>query len=264
MIEWLKHLPEGLLIVLIVGTVLAAMMGAMLLPRKLLFGSEEHGSEGFDSLLGISAAIATLLIFSLTDIDGDYRGTEQNVSLEAEAIHEMNRDIAFWDKGDAAKGAFVALKNYAQAIPADEWPRLANGQRSARVDGLFDALIERIDLLDPATPRQETLYSELVTLTHDIEQLRERRIAAAQDTLPVYFWYLQALLSLLVVVVTLYLHASKERILLVGAISAVLSLLIATILIIDGPFIGGHAISPAPFERVVALMDLEPEPGDRK
>ena len=256
MLSALKHLPEYFLIPIVAGSMLLIILVAMLIPRKMLFSDGEVNSEGFDTFLAVSAAIATMLIFSLTNVDATYHTTEDNIGLESEAIYEFDKNLELFGTAHA-NDLRAILINYADLIVADEWQLLADGKRSKAVDDTYQNLMTTLKTLEPASAKQEIVYGELVTLTHEIDQLREKRISAGEASLPAFFWTLLVLLFVTLPAVALHLSSSPERILTTSVIACVLGFLTSAILIVDGPFIGSHSISPEPLVHMIDTMRKE-------
>jgi hypothetical protein len=256
MLVALKNLPEYFLFPTVIGAVVLVLFISMAVPRKLLFSAEEVNSEGFDSFLAVSAAIATMLIFSLTSVDATYNASADNVSLEAEAIYSFDKNLELYGTPHA-NDLRAILVNYADQIVKVEWQGLEYGTGSKAVDDTYQILITALKTFEPASAKQEIIYRELIQLVHEIDQLRSKRISAGEASLPAHFWTILLLLFSALPLIALVLKASPERMLTTTMIGFVLGILTSGILIIDGPFIGSHSITPEPIIHIIDVMRKE-------
>lgn len=256
MLLTLKNLPEHFLFPTVICGIFLIILISMLVPRKLLFSAAEVNSEGFDSFLAVSAAIATMLIFSLTSVDATYNASSDNVSLEAEAIYSFDKNLELYGTPHA-NDLRAILVNYADQIVKAEWPGLEYGAGSKAVDDTYQSLITALKTFEPASAKQEIIYRELIQLVHEIDQLRSKRISAGEASLPAHFWTVLLLLFAALPIIALHLKSSPERILTTSVIGCVLGILTSGILIIDGPFIGSHSITPEPIIHIIDVMRKE-------
>ncbi|MEI6573454.1 MAG: DUF4239 domain-containing protein [Alphaproteobacteria bacterium] len=256
MLHALKNLPEYLLFPAIIGPVFLIIFLSMIIPRRLMLSAEETNSEGFDSFLAVSAAIATMLIFSLTSVDATYNASSDNVSLEAEAIYSFDKNLELYGTAHA-NDLRAILVHYADQIVKDEWKDIQTGNGNKAVDDTYEELVMAVKTFEPASAKQEIIYRELVMLLHEIDQLRSKRISAGEASLPSHFWTILILLFSALPAIALHLKASSERLLTTSVIGFVLGILTSAILIIDGPFIGSHAISPEPIVHIIDVMRKE-------
>ena len=75
--------------------------------------------------------------------------------------------------------------------------------------------------------------------------------------MPAHFWTILLLLFSALPLIALVLKASPERMLTTTMIGFVLGILTSGILIIDGPFIGSHSITPEPIIHIIDVMRKE-------
>lgn len=253
MIAWLRDLPDTLVFVAVVAPVVLLTLGALRLQTRSAKEGEES-SEGFDSFLAVASAAAVLLAFSLVQVDSATHATDEAVSKEAAAINSTDRVLTRY--GDPQMTALrPILLDYANAIVGDEWPRLALGERSVKVDELYTALSKSARIAEPTTPRQQTMYSEILKYLDDLADLREQRISAANNGLPTMFWIAVGMMFLLMLILVARLEPRTERLWTTGAIAGAIGVLLAVIIVVEAPFHGeSNSVTSDAIQRAVEQM----------
>jgi hypothetical protein len=194
-----------------------------------------------------------ILAFSLVQVHGNLRRTEELIAKEAAQIDLMDRQLMRY--GDPQVGALrQRLLAYAASIITDEWPALRLDRESPRTDELLGSLSRSLSALDPQAGRQTTSYGDLLKSLDALVDLREQRFLAAELKLPATFWYLTLVLMLTIVGTSTMIEPVSFHVVSLATQGLAMALLAALIFITDTPFKGQTSIAPAPFERALAVM----------
>lgn len=255
LMQSLHRLPEWAVYCCIVVPV---TLGVMAMPYAGRFAfrirpSEERSRGAIEAYKAIVASLAFLLAFTLAQAQGMLRTSETLVAHEAAALNTIDRSLLRYDTPEFTE-LRQSLHEMTRLIVEDEWPALADGARSAKAEAIVDVLSRRIRSAEAATPRQQSLLNELLAKLDEFTDKREELIQNADTFTPGLFWNTIAAILLVLSGLSLFITPSLERILTIGGITAAATLVLCLVIIEDAPFRGGSSISPAPIQRVYALM----------
>lgn len=255
MLQWFHNLPDfGVFVVVLL------LLGLPLAAAAHVFGGVARrphhpgvASGAWEATKLLVASAGAVLAFSLVQVQGNLRNAQELVIREATTLEAMYRHLASFG-ADAVTAARPVLRAYTASIVQDDWPAMSRGraQRSAKTDAAFAALSNAIHVLAPADSRQGTLYGELIRATESASVTRESRLADAAGTLPGLFWYTMLALFLLLAGLATMMERKHERTLAMAGIAIGLSLMIALVIVIDGPYDGETAVGPGPLLRVLS------------
>lgn len=201
----------------------------------------------------ISALMAVLLSFSLIQVNGNFRRTQEAIDREAGQIELI--DWLLRNYGAAPATALrTPLLAYAQSILKDEWPELENGRESAQTGALLQRFSAAAFALDPQPGRQLTIYADLLRALDNLADLRSQRLAAAQQHLTGTFWLLIFALMLLIAGLSLAVPPMPGQSLPIAARGIALALLAALVFTMDTPLKGESSVAPTPFEHALAVL----------
>ena len=83
-------------------------------------------------------------------------------------------------------------ESYARTVVEEEWPLMERGaksQESPRAEALLDELQRSVVEYKPDTSSEQGLYSQGITLAHDIEDEREIRLLHSRQDSHTLLWY---------------------------------------------------------------------------
>jgi hypothetical protein len=256
-LHWLHRLSDSETLALVLITMTLAMMAAPRLGQTLLrLSDRKERDEAIFSAFGtVISMLSVVLAFSLVQANNTLREFQNKVTKEAAALEALDRTLLTIGKPGFAQ-LRPRLAAYAQSIVTDEWPRLADGERSAITDDLFNALAKGVHDLSPDDARQQTMYAELVKTLDELADLREELLAGADPEtsgLPVFFW--STILGLITVAFCLAMLTipTLGRTVAVGAAAAAIALLLAFVIIVDIPFEGDTSVSSRPLQKALTI-----------
>ncbi len=256
MLNSIYSLTNDAIIALILRCVVSATVLALIVARYVLRVrlSPASGNVVWDASRAVISLTALVPALSLAEARIGLRGAEVTLQREASVLVLVDHEIA-WAGDPGSSKPRAQLAAYARAILSDEWPRLSEGQRNARVDDLYAALSRAVEAIKPTTPQQQSMYSELLQHLDELSNLREARIAAASTRLPQAFWHWIRALTLITIVLAGATPWTAHNLLSMVLVTSALAALIALVVIMDVPFRGEGAVEPTGLQRVMSDID---------
>jgi hypothetical protein len=258
MTDWLNRLPDfGVFAVLIIPSVLAMVAASLLgqrIRRRYPAKPDESSFEIMDAFIAVASAAAVVLAFSLVQVDTNLSKVSDNISKEANAINALDRALLRLGN-PGLETARKPLMEYAMAIVKDEWPLLAERDRSERVDEIFRSISVIVRAAEPNSAREIAIFNEALRAMDQMVDYREQRINSAASGLSALFW--KAILGIfgLLVVIAYHTDPTRRRVWSMVSISATLSVLLALVVILDSPFTGETTLDADAFEHVMGVMN---------
>jgi hypothetical protein len=219
------------------------------LPRNK--AREDGAADAFKAIIGTAAFV---VIFSLAQVQSNYRATEEDAGKEAATAIALGRILLRY--GDPQAGiARQLLQRYCNLVVQEEWPLLPNQGRGAATEVSLTSLSVAVRAIEPTSPRQGNLVQEIERHLDQLSDQRESRLAASSIALPSLFWWTLASLIVVLVILAGFSSPNLERALAHGGMICALTLLISLLVVIDGPFSGETAVGPDAMHR--ALVQIE-------
>ena len=238
------------------GSVVAAAVLVYLvhrvLPHKIRAGYNEVNGYFFAA---IGALYAVLLAFVVVAVWEDMGTAQQNTYDEANAIPGLYfsstafpPDVRLTFQRDAVA--------YTRDVINDEWPALANGQSSPRVEADAKALRKAILQVRPNTDQQDALYSSMIDRINTINSDRRQRIYEAQPSIPAIFWYGLLGGGVMLVFFALFFGVPKmiPHMLMVTVLTITVAGTLYLTYLMEQPFRGPMSIQPNAYQ--VALVEM--------
>ena len=253
---WIYDLPTWLLGVLIIALTMAVTLGGYVLLHRLFPGerSEEGGNMAV-SFIGIVCAFHSLVLaFSAVLVWEDFQDSEQAVAVEANTVNDIYRDLTLYG-GPAATAAARTLHEYVRLVIEEEWPLLADGEASPKVEALLDELFRQVGAIEPATLREQVIFAEAFRHLNELENNRHERIHDSQSAMPTMFWSIVLIATALLVGYTGMLPLTRGNFIMVGGMAIAIGLIFLFIVAFDHPFAGDASVGADPLQEVLAEMD---------
>lgn len=197
------------------------------------------------------AFIVFVLAHVLSDVRANVDRAGDRVLREASFVTRLDRQLRSLH-GPEADAARDALKHYVMSVAEDDWPALAGAQPrlSPRASAAFDHLVETTQRISTPTPA----YAEdLQTSLREIEDSRQFRLEDATRTVPRVFWWVIWIFLMGAMAMNGRFAISPMTVVAIGLHMAAIGTVIALIVILDEPYRGQSAISPAALESAVGI-----------
>ena len=254
----INDLPlQGLL--LFVGIAVLLAVGPFVLIRTyhatLLPDRSHDMAVAVGVRLGGLHGLLLALVFSV--VQSEYITQRTMVAEEAAATSKLYFNLQRF--GDPVADALrLDTKNYVRELIEGEWPALAHEELSNKAWAIYDRIYDGALNLQATTPRQEALRDRILSSIDKINEYRQARLFASKAQLPALFWFV-AILGFLIVAALFYVFEyTRLHALMLGGYAAYTGAILYFIFVMNNPFSGPPALSPAPFELLLhgAMADL--------
>lgn len=257
-IHWLTRQSTGLIFsvveIVFVGAVVLAPLLFHRMTRRL--DMEEHAAGVTEAFKTVISFTGIVLAFSLVQVQGNFRAAGELAAKEAAAVATVDRALMRY--GDPRMAIIrPEIADYARAIISDEWRQMPDTGRSEAVDALYGEASRKAREIEPATPRQQIIFAELVRGLNEMSDLREARLTSAQMALPDLFWNVVTALFVLLIVLAGLITPTLDRALTLGSMIGAIGMLFALVVVIDQPF-EGDAVQPTAMRHAIAAMASRP------
>ena len=252
--------------VLVVGGVCAAAIGGLVLVQLLVptTSRKQHNDvAGFIyAVLGVIYAV--LLALVVIAVWEDFGRARETVESEANATAEI-----FWLAHQLPEPEGIRLqelsRSYAEEVVEREWPLMREGQAPLMEQGqatpngwvIIDDIRATLQGFEPGTPGEEALYAEGLRQVEELASARRMRMVAAEESIPAVLWVVLIFGGMAAVGFTYLfgLESTWAHVLMVGALSAVIGMVLFTIGSMEHPFSGGASIGTGAFDLILERFE---------
>jgi hypothetical protein len=254
----LLSLPIPVLAVLVVGfpTLLAAVGLLLVRSRAPHPRLQPHHDVAGYIYEGLAVLYAVLLAFVVIVVWGQLDVTHIRVHKEADALSDLFRESQVFPTS-MHRAILDAVRAYARAVVEEEWPAMARGVESPPGQQAYSNLWQTIRIVEPRTPAEMNWHAIMLQSLATMSDARRDRLADSRAVLPPVLWV--ALLSGGAINVGYtYLFGVRSlavHLIITTALTAMMTLLLLVILILDHPFTGSHRVEPEPFVQLLEYMD---------
>jgi hypothetical protein len=209
--------------------------------------------EATSNLMRVVGWLFTLLLsLTFTDVVSELAVTETAIEGEAAAISDIHHNLRRFGR-EETRDIRSLLVAYTQAVIDDDWPELAQGRLSERVDGLLWQLEDAVLDLKATGATQETLRSRTIANVDMISGYRQTRLKQAREQpsqvlIVVFFGYLVTMVYFAVY------QPRRSVLVLMSFYTTFVGVVIYMILATSDPFQGASPIDSAPLQYVLETM----------
>ncbi len=197
--------------------------------------------------LGVLHGLLLALVFSV--VQTEYLEQRSLIAKEAASTARVYFNLERF--GDPAADALrETVKAYVREVIDGEWPDLAYAKLSPKAWDLYDRIFDGALNLQTATPRQETLRENILFSLNRINEFRQDRLFAAGARLPALFWFIAILGFLIVSSLFFVFEYTRLHALMLAGYASYTGAILYFIFVMNNPFSGPPALSPAPLELI--------------
>jgi hypothetical protein len=254
----LLQLSIPVLGLLVVGLpVLISALGLLLVracaPHQRL--QPHHDVAGY-IYSGLAVLYAVLLAFVVIIVWGQFDATRTRVQREADALGDLFREAQVFPV-PVQRAIFDAVRTYAKTVVEEEWPTMAQGGESPRAWQAYTHLWKTMRSMEPRTPTEINWHATMLQSLTAASDGRRDRLSASRAVLHPVLWVVLLSGGVINVGYT-YLFGVRSllaHVIITMALTAMTTLLLLVILIMDHPFAGSLRVNPEPFVRLLWHMD---------
>jgi hypothetical protein len=197
------------------------------------------------------AFIVFVLAHVLTDVRANEGRAADDALREASFVTRLDRQLRSIGGADA-DAARDALRRYVTTVAEDDWPALAAAE-PALSPRASEALDHLVTVTHRAGARTPAYAEDLQTSLRDIEDSRQKRLENATRTVPRVFWWVIWIFLLGAMAMNGRFPINRATVSAIALHMAAIGMVVALIVILDEPYRGQSAISPAPLLKAVAV-----------
>lgn len=256
---YMLQIPSWLFFVSIV--VSGALFGILLtyifqkfITVKILHSHNEVATPFF---LGIASFYALLLSFIMLVVWERANETHSSVSKEGSSAMGLYRDIKFYPDTLVSQDLMKVYLNFVYNVVDDEFPAMEQMRLSDKTSDAFNRVFFKIEHLNPATPFQIQLVSEMYKNLNELATYRGLRITAMESEIAPALWLPIILGAILTILCSVLLDIGHKRmhLLLNGLLGAMIGAFLFIIILMDHPFTGSSGIKPKIYMHIFSVEE---------
>jgi hypothetical protein len=255
----LLKLPLPVLALLVVGLPVLLAVVSLLLVRSRVSHPHlqpHHDVAGY-IYSGLAVLYAVLLAFFVVIVWQQFNTTDIRVHQEADELSNLSHAVQVFPT-PAQQAILDAVRSYARAVIEEEWPAMAREAESPVAWQAYNNLWQTIRTLEPRTPAEINWHATLLQSLTTLSNYRRDRLADSRAALPLVLWVVLLSGGMINLGYT-YLFGVRSlmvHLIITTALTAMTTLLLLVILILDHPFAGGFRVESEPFVRVLQRVNL--------
>jgi hypothetical protein len=177
-------------VVVLVGVVFA-LVGQVLVQRYLPLSLRESHNTAIGTIYAaLYVMYALALAISLFIVWSEFREAQRTTDHEADAVGDLYQLARQFPEPESLRIQELS-RSYARVVAKEEWPLLGGGREgrgSPRAQGSGRRTRGTVKHFEPATNRQQTLYSQGITLVQIPDDNRELRLLESHQGVPLILW----------------------------------------------------------------------------
>lgn len=262
---YMLKMPPFLMFTLIVmtGVLVAGTMTWIFGKHSRLKIQRAHNEVTGFLFLAIASFYALLLSFIVLIVWEELNDTRQTVTREGSSAMGLYRDIKFYPDTLASQQLMAVYLDYVYNVIDDEFPGMAEMQTSRKTPESFDKVFYHLEHLQPQTPFQIQLVSEMFTNLNALAMNRGLRLATMETEIAPPLWLpiiLGALLTLLCAML-LDIEHKRMHIVLNAMLGAFIGTFLFIIILLDHPYAGSFNIQPDAYLHIFTSEGWTPTQG---
>jgi hypothetical protein len=245
-------------VVFVVLCTLVALAGLAAVQRRVPVGVREASNDVAGFVYAVQAVVyGVVLAFIVVASWEHFDAAAATVQREADHLAEIYTMAGHFPQPQGGEIRRV-VRAYAETAIAEEWPAMARGQRSARMDQLVPQLQDLIGSASPATMKEQDVQLQALTAADDLAAARRLRLLESREGLHPLIWALLGVGAVLTIGYSYVFGVPGAR--AHGVLVAIVTITIAaTLYVVQAtslPFSSELKVDPAPFDLV--LHDIGP------
>ncbi len=203
----------------------------------------------------LAVLFALLTGFLANDVWERERRASRAVLAERDGLLEVHGLSVISDMA----GVRDALLTYLRTVVADEWPRMADQERSGAADEALAVLLREVARPDAAPEIAPAVRGALLNGVLRARSARDDRLVLSNDQSDATKWLSVLILALLTKVALAVVHLDRPRAQLAALVifGVAVATTLGLIAMRERPFAGAVRVSPAPLEEVLAIVAAE-------
>ena len=205
-------------------------------------------AQSLFALLG--ATVGMFIGFLLNQAQSNFQAASALVASEASQINNLDRLLLRFGDNHALE-IRGQLTEYLESIINAEWPHLKLEQGCEETHMLWRSISQKLFKLEPITPKQIAIYSDILGEAESVSEARELRLDRSGQKLPTIFWIAILFIFLGISSITSLVMPGKELEFARTVFPVIYGSLLGLLIIFDQPFKGGTAVKSTALKKVL-------------
>lgn len=247
--------------ILLIGSLITAtsiFLIRRLVPERLR-GNEEKREPVF-AFAGVLYALVVGFVLAYA-LDG-YQTAETAAGSEADSVSALSRAATLFE-AESRDRLGHELICYSRAVIDDEWPAMANSERSELTTAATDRLFQSFGKLGRNHADNSALTTSLERVS-DLQKARATRLLKSNTYLPTMFWVFMIAGGLMLILFATVLKGREPipgQAMFILPVALLLICSIYLVAVFEQPFRGPNEIKPRAMERaLVSVTEFIPDP----
>lgn len=253
----LCSVPSFILVIGIVGTAVLLAVGGHYVVRAIMPTHQRklHNDVAGPIFATVGVIYAVLLAFMVVIVWQNFDTARNDAAREANYLADIYRDSGALAPG-FRNSLTPALQSYVSGILRDEWPLLAKGERSERVQAEQGKLWALLAGYQPRTENEKIFFTELVGKFNLAAEYRRLRILNAHAGIHPVLWFVLISGGLITIAFTFFFGTENfgAQLWMSGLLATLIALALLTIMMLDYPFSGDVSIKPDTFRLILQTL----------
>jgi hypothetical protein len=213
-------------------------------------------AQSLFALLG--ATVGVFIGFLLNQAQSNFQAASALVASEASQINNLDRLLLRFGDNFALE-IRAQLKEYLESIINTEWPQLKLEQGSKETHMLWRSISQKLFKLEPVTPKQIAIYSDILNVAESVSESREVRVDRSGQKLPTIFWIAIFFIFLGISSITSLVVPGNELEFAITVFPVIYGSLLGLLIIFDQPFKGGTSVKATALQKVLESIKTRAE-----
>jgi hypothetical protein len=213
-------------------------------------------AQSLFALLG--ATVGVFIGFLLNQAQSNFQAASALVASEASQINNLDRLLLRFGDNYALE-IRAQLKAYLESIINTEWPQLKLEQGSKQTHMLWRSISQKLFKLEPITPKQIAIYSDILNVAESVSEAREVRVDRSGQKLPTIFWIAIFFIFLGISSITSLVMPGNELDFAITVFPVIYGSLLGLLIIFDQPFKGGTSVKSTALKKVLESIKTRME-----
>lgn len=213
-------------------------------------------AQSLFALLG--ATVGVFIGFLLNQAQSNFQAASGLVASEASQINNLDRLLLRFGDNYALE-IRGQLKEYLESIINTEWPQLRLEQGCKDTHMLWRSISQKLFKLEPVTPKQVAIYSDILNVAESVSEAREVRIDRSGQKLPTIFWIAIFIIFLGICSITSLVVPGNELDFAITVFPIIYGSLLGLLIIFDQPFKGGTSVKSTALKKVLESIKTRTE-----
>jgi hypothetical protein len=249
----------GLLLATCVGAISVALACLAVVRRLMRRRIGDGHNDVLSAIFQTGGTIyAVFLAFLVVAIWESHEAAHANVADEASLLSTLYRASTAMEPQSGARLRGL-IREYTHAVIDDEWKiqaRSGGASERARAAGL--GMFRLFGELTPAARQNDGAIDQAaLAIVSQLQSDRNRRTLQAGETISPVIWWAALVNGVLVVVMSFFFYTDQgwPQVVMCGVLTAMISMLLCVVFILERPFGGLLPLRPDPFVHSLEVYD---------